>query len=84
MMNDEDIKTVEDIAEYLNTLTFRKTTFGGVDERDVWKKIEKLNDYYTQVYNRQEAAWQAKLAEREDLIVRLRQALKQATAKAKA
>ena len=34
------------VARYLSTLKFRRVTFGGVDEADVWKKIEKLCELY--------------------------------------
>lgn len=34
------------IAEWLKKLHFRKQFFGGVSEKDVWKKIDELNDMY--------------------------------------
>lgn len=34
------------VARYLSQLKFRRATFGGVDEADVWKKIEKLCELY--------------------------------------
>ena len=34
------------IASWLSCVKFRKKLFGGLDEVDVWKKIEELNRYY--------------------------------------
>ncbi len=34
------------IRQWLKQVRFRKTLFGGVDERDVWKKIGELNELY--------------------------------------
>lgn len=34
------------VSRYLSELKFKRTPFGGVDEADVWKKIEKLCELY--------------------------------------
>ena len=34
------------VSEYLRKLRFRATLVGGVDEADVWRKIEKLCELY--------------------------------------
>lgn len=34
------------IINWLKNIQFRKQFFGGVNEQDVWKKIEKLNEMY--------------------------------------
>lgn len=34
------------VARYLSDLKFKRASFGGVDEADVWKKIEKLCELY--------------------------------------
>ncbi len=34
------------IINWLKEVRFRKQLFGGVNEQDVWKKIEKLNEMY--------------------------------------
>ncbi|NLO84846.1 MAG: hypothetical protein GX096_05390 [Clostridiales bacterium] len=36
------------IAQWLNKVKFRKQLFGGVSERDVWKKITELNELYNE------------------------------------
>ena len=37
----------QNIALWLQKAKFKKKIFGGVDEADVWKKIEQLNALYT-------------------------------------
>ena len=39
-------KKQQEIYEWLSNLKFRKKTFGGVDEADVWSKIGELNALY--------------------------------------
>ena len=34
------------IINWIKEVRFRKQLFGGVNEQDVWKKIEKLNEMY--------------------------------------
>lgn len=34
------------IAQWLKKVKFKKQFFGGVNEKDVWKKIAELNDMY--------------------------------------
>lgn len=34
------------VARYLSELKFKRAPFGGVDEADVWKKIERLCELY--------------------------------------
>lgn len=57
-LNHEQLK----IVHWLKTVQFRKKIFGGVEERDVWKKIEELNAMY-------EAALSAE-RERYDVLLR--------------
>lgn len=44
-MNTLDEKFNE-IREWLRSVSFKKAKFGGVDEADVWKKIDELNSLY--------------------------------------
>ena len=44
-MNTLDEKFRE-IKEWLSSVSFKKAGFGGVDEADVWKKIDELNSLY--------------------------------------
>lgn len=34
------------VSRYLSELKFKRTPLGGVDEADVWKKLEKLCELY--------------------------------------
>ncbi|MBP9987874.1 MAG: hypothetical protein KBT46_00080 [Ruminococcus sp.] len=34
------------VTKFLKNVKFKKKFFGGVDERDVWKKIDELNNLY--------------------------------------
>ncbi len=36
----------EKIAGWLESVKFRRRLFGGLDERDVWRKIGELNELY--------------------------------------
>ena len=49
----------------------RKKLFGGVDEADVWKKLEQLQQTYQLVYDEQAAYYQALLDERDQALARL-------------
>ena len=39
-------ENINEIAEWLEEVRFRKQFFGGVSEQDVWKKINELNVMY--------------------------------------
>ena len=49
------MRTMKDIADALSAMKFRKKVFGGVDEADVWKKLEALQNTYQLVYDEQAA-----------------------------
>lgn len=66
-----EMKTPEDIAERLKKFKFRQRFFGGVDEKNVWEGIGKLDAYYRQVFDYQEARLDALLHERDEMIRRL-------------
>ncbi|MDO4620126.1 MAG: hypothetical protein Q4B09_05820 [Lachnospiraceae bacterium] len=36
----------KEMLDWLKKVKFRKTMFGGVEERDLWKKLEELNRLY--------------------------------------
>lgn len=36
----------KEIIKWFQTVKFRRMMFGGVDENDVWKKLEELNRLY--------------------------------------
>lgn len=43
-------KKIEDISKVLNEIKFKKKFFGGVDELDVWNKIESINLEYKELF----------------------------------
>lgn len=51
------------IANWLRKVKFRKKVFGGVDEADVWQKINALNDIYKEAWIAERARYDALLAE---------------------
>lgn len=52
------------IQKWLQQVSFKKITFGGVDEADVWKKIAELNALYEAALSAERARYDALLAER--------------------
>ena len=65
------MRTMQDIADQLSAMKFRKKMFGGVDEADVWKKLEQLQQTYQLVHDEQAAYYQALLDERDQALSRL-------------
>lgn len=65
------MRTMKDIADALSAMKFRKKVIGGVDEADVWKKLETLQNTYQLVYDEQAAYYQALLDERDQALARL-------------
>ncbi len=45
-----------DPAGYIQNLRFRKKTIGGLDEADVWRKINGLNEQYEEAFRQKEKA----------------------------
>lgn len=43
-------KKIEDISKVLKEIKFKEKLFGGVDELDVWNKIESLNLEYKELF----------------------------------
>ena len=50
-----------EIAPWLKKVKFRHKIFGGVDERDVWKKIGELNELYKKALIAERARYDALL-----------------------
>lgn len=61
---------MQPIAEKLKEMKFRKKLFG-VDEADVWRQLESLQQEYQKVYDAQEAYYQALLDERDQALARM-------------
>ena len=52
----------ENIRKWLKQVRFKRTTFGGVNEADVWKKIAELNSLYEAALSAERARYDALLA----------------------
>lgn len=65
-------RNMEDVAEVFKTLKFRKKLIGGVDEMDVWKKLDLVQKEYRSAYEMQEERYKALLAERDEEIESLK------------
>lgn len=50
---------LKNISEWLGNLRFRKQFFGGVNEQDVWKKLEELNAMYETALGSERARYDA-------------------------
>lgn len=55
-------KSKETISEILSKMKFRKKLIGGVDEVDVWKKIEALQLEYERQFDLQAQKYEAIIA----------------------
>ena len=42
--------TLKEISDHIAHMTFRRKLFGGVDERDVWRQIQQLDDDYRNLF----------------------------------
>lgn len=69
-------KNMDEIAALLKELRFQKKIFGGVDERDVWKKLQLLQKEYRAAFEAQEERSKALLEDREEEIAHLKKQLR--------
>lgn len=65
-------KNMEEIAGWLKELKFRKKIIGGVDETNVWHKLDELQAQYQSAFDAQAERYQALLDERDAEIRRLK------------
>lgn len=65
-MDQENInQTQKVIGEWIAKLKFKKKTFFGVDEADVYKKIEELNDLYEKALLEERTRYETLLRQQE-------------------
>ena len=64
------MRTMQNIADLLSNMEFRRKIFGGVDEADVWRQIENLQRTYQLDYDEQAAYYQALIDERDQALAR--------------
>ena len=65
------MRTMQNIADALSAMKFRKKLLGGVDESDVWRQLENLQRLYQLVYDEQAAYYQALVDERDRALARM-------------
>lgn len=53
----------EKIAKWLKKVRFRKKIFGGVNEQEVWKKIDELNKMYEDALKAERVRYDVLLAQ---------------------
>lgn len=70
-------RNMDDIAELFKTMRFKKKLLGGVDEKDVWRKLDKLQKEYRSAYEIQQERYEARLQERDEEIASLKAKLPQ-------
>lgn len=44
-------KNLDSITDIFKKMKFKKKMLGGVDERDVWRQLDKLQKEYKEVYD---------------------------------
>mgnify|MGYP007038163742 CR=1 FL=1 len=67
-------KTLEEVAEYMKKMHFRKGLFG-IQPASMWKKLEDLDSEYRSVFYAQELSYEARLKERDEKIAELEKRL---------
>ena len=50
-------KSMQDIAIMFQELKFKKKFIGGIDERDVWRKLDLIQQEYRSIYEAQETRY---------------------------
>lgn len=68
---------LKNISEYLKKLKFKKKIIGGIDEADVWQKLELLEKEYEKNYQALIDQGNALIADREDTIEKLEAKIKE-------
>lgn len=68
-----EAENMEKIAELFKSLRFKKRIFGGVDEKDVWKKLDMVQREYRTAYEIQKERYEARLQERDEKIASLKE-----------
>ena len=63
---------MEDVAVLMNKMCFRRKLFGGVDEKDVWRQMENLQNAYRSAYEIQQERFRVLIRERDLEITKLK------------
>ncbi|WP_033163859.1 hypothetical protein [Sharpea azabuensis] len=62
---------MDEIAKKLKKLKFKRNIIGGVNERDVWKKLDELQIDYRHAFEMQENKYQAIIDAKDEMIEEL-------------
>ena len=62
---------MDEIAKKLKKLKFKRNIIGGVNERDVWKKLDELQNDYRHTFEMQENKYQAIIDAKDEMIEEL-------------
>lgn len=62
---------MDEIAKKLKKLKFKRNIIGGVNERDVWKKLDELQNDYRHAFEMQENKYQAIIDAKDEMIEEL-------------
>lgn len=58
--------SLNEIADKINKMKFKKKLFGGVDEADVWRKIRELDADYQNIFKLQYNYYKIRLKKLEE------------------
>lgn len=64
--NNRLLQEEQDILDWFENVHFKPTAFGGVQEADVYKKLEELNRLYKAAMSAERARYDALLSDRVD------------------
>jgi len=62
------VTTMDDIAEEIKKMKFRKNIIGGLNEEDVWKKLGQLQEDYRRVLDISNKQYEALIEERDKAV----------------
>lgn len=71
-------KNLDEVNEFVKTMKFQGKVFGGVNEEDVWRKIELLQEEYESAYLVQREELGCLVRERDAIISLLKKQLREA------
>lgn len=70
-------KSMEEIAQLLNNTKFKRSIIGGINEADLWKKLERLQAEYSEVVAVEQAKTKELLSEKEETIKELQKQIQE-------
>ena len=73
-------KNMDDITEVFKTMKFSKKLIGGVDEKSVWKQVDRLQKEYRSAYEIQQGIYENLLQKQDEEIATLKAQISQGRA----